>query len=226
MIGNALVAEDDRGCVLVASAHLDFVLRELLASCFAWGVLNLKKARPNLVEAIQAAFNPNDRGAVLSDLYPKTRIAYLMGLIDLDTAQALNKVRDIRNRFAHFPGTVVLTEDEIRALVGELDDWGKRWVAKSPQQDGSPSEVFRGLAGGQVFSDIRLRFMAAVMAIWYRLRRDLHELEDVYGKGAVTPNAISPPAPPLNGIPSTPERKQPTAPQGVTSPTPPKPDLE
>lgn len=103
LLGNsmaALVAESDRGAVLIAAAHVDNHLRKLFEAIAPSGL-----SRETLRTLL-------DYPGALSSLSAKTEIALLCRLITPQLAKAIRHLRKLRNTVAHAPDTFKLSEHE------------------------------------------------------------------------------------------------------------------
>jgi hypothetical protein len=103
---NALHSETDRGAALAAAAFaeelLDLILRAFLANL------------PETDELI-AGFS-----APLGTFAAKTKLSYVLGLLDAELFRSLTIVRKVRNRFAHQWTPATFTEDAINDLVNAI----------------------------------------------------------------------------------------------------------
>jgi len=80
-----------RALVILAAAKIDTQLRSLLEA-----FLLTKKAKPKDADELLDGENP------LSTLSARTKICHRLGLIDSALADALDRLRDIRNQAAHW----------------------------------------------------------------------------------------------------------------------------
>jgi hypothetical protein len=81
--------QDDRSAVILAGALVDLFLGALL-----------RKALLPSPSTKDALLDDEERGP-LSSLYAKSLACHRLGLIDNDMLQAINVLRDVRNRYAH-----------------------------------------------------------------------------------------------------------------------------
>lgn len=83
-----LEQESDRACAVLGAAHLDFLLGKAIEN-------NL----PNVQDVADGLLrNPK---APLATFSARIDLAYALGIIDNDTRDDLNNIREIRNDFAH-----------------------------------------------------------------------------------------------------------------------------
>jgi DNA-binding MltR family transcriptional regulator len=87
-IRGELEKESDRGCALVAAAYLENEIAALLSQSF---VEMNKSMRKELFD-----FN-----GPIGTFSAKIKLAYAMGLISAEVRNALDRIRGIRNKFAH-----------------------------------------------------------------------------------------------------------------------------
>lgn len=102
----AVLKESERGKILVTISYLD----ELLARAFK-AKMHLTK---DLTNELFKGFGP------LSTLSARTKIAYALGWIGEDTNHDLNKMRSIRNEFAHGHTAMDFSDPSVAARCGEL----------------------------------------------------------------------------------------------------------
>lgn len=98
--------ESDRGCALMAAAYLDTALMELLQRFF----VDDQKASKHIL----------DGTGVLSSFAARIELAYLIGLISPKLREDLNRIRRIRNEFAHTSSEVRFDDPEIAKLCNDL----------------------------------------------------------------------------------------------------------
>jgi hypothetical protein len=158
---HAISTEQDRGCVLVGCAYLDYALELLLRAVFE------SKDSPNQ-ELINKVLNPHDNRAFLFGGWPKCVVARLISAIPEEIYQALELVRSLRNDFAHTPGTVELSQAAVASIVKVLVSNGHQdWFEPSP----APKHLWKNLVehGYGPFSESRLLFMSACVKLWVEL---------------------------------------------------------
>lgn len=94
--------ESARGAVIIASAFLDAQLRNLLSKSFI--------DDPKIVDELLGA---EDKDGPLSSFSSRTKAAYCLGLISQSMYSDLDKIRKIRNKFAHRMHGYTFDEPEI-----------------------------------------------------------------------------------------------------------------
>lgn len=94
-----LTGETDRGCALMATAHLDDRLRELL--------------RCRLVDDRKIAEEALHHSGPVGTFSSRIDFAYLLGLIPKNARRAMHLMRDIRNKFAHIAGPLTFDDPAI-----------------------------------------------------------------------------------------------------------------
>jgi hypothetical protein len=97
-----LVAESDRGAILVGAAHVDRYLSELFDAVFPKS-LNAKQRKSIL-----------EYPGSLATFAAKTHVAYATRLIPRSAYEAANALRSIRNDVAHHPDTFELGKNDKR----------------------------------------------------------------------------------------------------------------
>jgi DNA-binding MltR family transcriptional regulator len=121
-----LMEESDRGSVLVGAAILEDELSDLIRSTSKKNGLTTK--------SIEDLFSMNGPASTFSS---KTLICYAFGLISKEVYDDLNRIRKIRNKFAHTSDKVDFLMPEIEDLVAEI----KCCVEVSKNFEG---EMFKG----------------------------------------------------------------------------------
>lgn len=111
---------DDRANALVALAVLDQALQ-----------LALEKALPRKDAKIEMELFEGD-GAPLRDISSKIKIAYALSIIGDETKKDLNRLRLVRNVFAHSPKKLTFETSEIAASCSRLG-LIKRWPQMSDE---------------------------------------------------------------------------------------------
>ena len=160
-LGNALAEEHDRGCVLVGYAFLEYQLYHVLTSRLIY--------EPNANrELIEKVIDPNDPRAFFGSGWAKCTVLRLWGIIDEEHYQILEKMRVLRNNFAHRPGAVVLSGSNIDPIVDLLntpsvykqlfDECVRRFVSDDP------TSMWRLITGPTPFSHARVKFMSLCLA--------------------------------------------------------------
>lgn len=114
LLMKTLFQESDRGCVLVGAAYLDDELELMLRTNFSNDEKTIKKT-------INLLFKGGN--APLSSFWAKTNIAFALELINNETYSAINKVRELRNSFAHKAGPAILTDDSVAPIISKLEKY-------------------------------------------------------------------------------------------------------
>jgi len=105
-----LLEESDRGCVLIGAAALDNAMEDLLRQIFSADPAILKKSVEPLLE-------PN---GPLGSYSAKTQVLNALGLLTLDIYGDLERIRKIRNRFAHVRDPVSFDDQSVIDVVASL----------------------------------------------------------------------------------------------------------
>ncbi len=101
-----LSKESDRGCSLLAAAHLDDLLKQLLKK----RLIGNKKH----FELLFAVTGP------LGSFSSRTLLSYSIGLISSHTFHDIQKIRKIRNEFGHTKSIITFESQKIKDLCDEL----------------------------------------------------------------------------------------------------------
>ena len=91
--------ESDRGCALLASAHLEFLFEKLL-----------RKTLVGDKKHLDVLFNFN---GPLGSFSNKISLSYSLGLIPSEIMHDTNVIRRIRNEFGHSPNIINFTNEKI-----------------------------------------------------------------------------------------------------------------
>lgn len=109
LFGN-LDKESDRGCVLVAAAILDNYLEMLLRARFSQDATVVKRI-----------INPLFKGqGPLASFWSKTQLAYSLNLIPKWMYEDLERIRELRNKFAHRYKAVDFEDPAVIRLTEKL----------------------------------------------------------------------------------------------------------
>lgn len=100
---NTLGDEGDRACALILTANLDNRLSELIME---FSVDLSKDRRKRILDGFLSTFSS------------KITLCYMIGLIAKNECDDLNRIRDIRNRFAH-------EEENLNFADVEINQWSK-----------------------------------------------------------------------------------------------------
>jgi hypothetical protein len=133
---------DGRAAVLILSALLDNTLEQAIRARF----ISLSNRR------LEALFWR--AGAPLSSFSAKTAVAYAMGIIGDELRAQLDRIRSIRNAFAHAMLSISFEDELIAAECRKLDPQKLTNRKYKPESD-SPRERF--IAAGQLAASILMR---------------------------------------------------------------------
>lgn len=100
ILRNELTKESDRGCVLLASSHLDFMLKKLLDS----KLVGSKKQKKQIFD-----FNGS-----LGTFSSKIIMSYSLGLLSPLAQQDIQAIRKIRNEFAHTTEVISFDQESVK----------------------------------------------------------------------------------------------------------------
>lgn len=131
-----------RGCVLAGTSFIEDVLRGAIA--FRFGHLSAKEMR-DLFEGT----------APLSTYSAKIKMAYAMGIIGKRTRHDLEKLRELRNAFAHSTRHLTFNLPEISNIVGSL-------------------HALNDVTGGAKYS-VQNKFVASTRLIMHALVAKMHD---------------------------------------------------
>lgn len=102
--------ESDRGCVLAAAAILDNYLEVLLRARFSQDATVVKRI-----------INPLFKGhGPLASFWSKTQLAYSLNLIPEWMYEDLDRIRELRNKFAHWYKAVDFEDPAVIRLTEKL----------------------------------------------------------------------------------------------------------
>jgi DNA-binding MltR family transcriptional regulator len=101
-----LSKESDRGCALLASAHIELLLEKLL-----------KKVLVGNKKHLDSLFSLN---GPLCSFFGKTSLAYSLGLISQDAMHDIHIIRKIRNEFGHSPDIISFENETIKIQCDKL----------------------------------------------------------------------------------------------------------
>lgn len=136
-LSQELNKETERGEALLASAYLDNLLSELIATQFA--IAPEESRRLELFEGPTAPF---------ANFSARIRVAYAFGLLSKDEYNDINLIRKIRNEFAHQLTGLSFDSDAIAAHCRRLI---------SAKVDGEPSTM------RERFSKASIRLMVDII---------------------------------------------------------------
>jgi DNA-binding MltR family transcriptional regulator len=103
-----LESESDRGVAILACVFLDDALKNAL----------LHKMIPLQKEELNYLFEQN---GPLSSFANKTALAYSFGIIHAETKENIDRVRSIRNAFAHGKRSMKFDTTEVSELCGKIN---------------------------------------------------------------------------------------------------------
>lgn len=104
-------APSERGFVILGVAYLDEALKQLLAAFLLEDVGRKEE------------FLDGEGNGPLGTLHSRIRATYLLGLISEEEYEDLERLREIRNQYAHALHGVTLDNDYIRQKVDALGVW-------------------------------------------------------------------------------------------------------
>ena len=152
-IQHALLFESARGSVLAGHGQLDVMLETLLHAEFS-------RRSAGAEDSIQWLFE-----ATLQSFHVKNVMAYILNLIDHKTFTALQKLKDLRNHFAHHPGEVRLTYERVNAVFEQLDDVSKLEIDEADNRNISSPESAPQMRFAQVALALMRILEASTIAI-------------------------------------------------------------
>ena len=106
-----LLAESDRGCVLILSTDIENSLKELLTYFIVASSSSTKKQQKDLF----------DYTGPLGTFSSKIKLSNAVGLISLDIYSDLEKLREVRNIAAHSDSAFTLSSDKITKIINALN---------------------------------------------------------------------------------------------------------
>lgn len=114
-----LMEESDRGCVLVGVAYLDEEVQLLLRESFE-----------SAKEVVRKAVDPLLKGgfAPLGSFSARIKLALALGLIDLEVHDVLDRLRELRNAFAHTNGPVRLSKEQVSSILCRLPTYLQKFA--------------------------------------------------------------------------------------------------
>jgi hypothetical protein len=173
-LGTALVAEQDRGCILVGCAYLEHGLELLLDYYLKDETQKRPWGDPGDAGLIGKILNPRDPSALLGSGWSKSLVSYLFGLIDRFTFEGFDKIRKMRVECAHRPGEVILDDALLSELMNATETYGKSEHdeinrAAEIYLAGGKNDLWSELAGPNRFSASRVKFMHACVLVDARI---------------------------------------------------------
>jgi DNA-binding MltR family transcriptional regulator len=113
--------ETDRGCALVAASYLENRLKAVLQAQMV-----KHKAAEEIFDSQQA----------LSTFSAKIKVAYLLGIVSHEVYSDLNRIRDIRNAFAHNLEIDSFVHARVAEKCALLENVQQEWL---PSDEQSPA---------------------------------------------------------------------------------------
>jgi DNA-binding MltR family transcriptional regulator len=113
--------ESDRGCVLVAAAFLDEALEAILRS-------HMSQETHVVRDIVGRLFRPD---GPLGTFSAKISLCRALQLIDQQDYEDLDRIRGLRNHFAHSHNTAAFAEQHVKDLAAGFSIFGDiHWVDK------------------------------------------------------------------------------------------------
>jgi hypothetical protein len=158
--GNALAFEQDRGCVLVGAAYIEYRIEELLR-------VRLKATPECEMQLVDMIIGDADNSqALLYSGWAKAVVLRVFGIIDRDNFRLFNRIRKLRNHFAHTPAETLLDEEAVAPIVDALNGERKATLQVCLNaMDNGQSTMWSEFGHQQVFSKARITFMQACAAL-------------------------------------------------------------
>lgn len=130
-----LLEESDRGCVLIGAAALDSALELALRALFSASASIRKKS-------VDPLLGPN---GPLSSYWSKTQLLNSLGMLPESIYRDLERIRRVRNRFAHVYEPVSFTDPEVKDAISSLEntEFFKKGIKRShisKDKEGRPSD--------------------------------------------------------------------------------------
>jgi DNA-binding MltR family transcriptional regulator len=163
---SSLKDESDRGLVLISAEFIGEMLREVLQTC----LLQNTAVTPKLIASLFEVHAP------LEPFSARVKFAFLLSLVDKETFEDLETIREIRNHFAHDYGRADLGDEKVASLTRTLRA-ANRAVSRfgaSPDFNAASSEV----ALDDQSKKEKARFVLAASEIVNRLEKRLREFPD------------------------------------------------
>jgi len=115
-----LTKESDRGCALLAAAHLDYMLESVL-----------RKKMIGSKNHLDSLFNFNGPVGTFSG---RILLAHSIGLLSKMQLYDIQIIRKIRNEFGHSPSIIDFENDKIKSLCSQLKLIGRENCIKARSQ--------------------------------------------------------------------------------------------
>ena len=111
LISEIQVIENDRGAALIGAAFLDCILADLLKNYF--------------IDEPEEANQLLGAGCAMESFYVKILLAYCLGLLRKEVAGDLQRIRRIRNLFAHGHDKLSFEDAKISGIANELTSYSQ-----------------------------------------------------------------------------------------------------
>lgn len=147
---DTLMAETDRGAVLVGAAFIEHSLGEALRATIATETEFAATARNSLFS----------RRGPLSTAWARKQFAAATGLTDEPMSNALESIRLLRNHFAHTHSDVSFSDEPARMAVTDLECFSRNWLGAQERAQIRRALPARSKAGRSLRA--RAKFAAVV----------------------------------------------------------------
>ena len=107
-----LIFESDRGCVLIAAAHMDETIKSIAEEILCSGIGEEVKAGKQLLYGFAAP---------LGTAWARELFLFAMGELTENVKDGIKELRDLRNRFAHRSEPAILTDDAVNKVLKYLE---------------------------------------------------------------------------------------------------------
>lgn len=114
-----MMGERDRGAALVGVGFVDAKLTEAISA-------HLRRDN----DVWKQLFKP---GRALNAFVTKANLAYMMGLIGRPTMRDLERMADVRNRFAHVPDPLDFADADIVGFCEAIGTFNRVWGSVPPE---------------------------------------------------------------------------------------------
>jgi len=151
-VSKALLAESDRGCVLVAAAFLDEQIKKLLR---LWFTTDRKASEWLIDKVVEGKSSTEPFGTAVWCL----KTAAHLGLItDEPMRKAIKQLNDRRNDFAHLAHRGTILKEDVGSIRQHLQLHAQtinEWIV-----------VVQKIKTDRVLSDERIEFTAVAVVLW------------------------------------------------------------
>lgn len=107
---HSLNSESDRGCIIVGTAHIEYLTERLLRKYFSSDPKVIKEAIDPLFEGL----------GPLSTFASRIKLSYALNLFDDNVYKTLNIIKDIRNVCAHELNIVNFADPSIKEKLNNI----------------------------------------------------------------------------------------------------------